>query len=106
MVCRAGSVVFDRISQPEFLTAVAANGEYLCRRLKDLKNPHILDVRGAGLLVGIDLDIPAAEVIVRARSTGLLIINAGEMTLRLAPPLVITREQIDAAVAILGDCLA
>ena len=106
VVCRAGSVVFDRISQPEFLTAVAANGEYLCRRLKDLKNPHILDVRGAGLLVGIDLDIPAAEVIVRARSTGLLVINAGEMTLRLAPPLVIAREQIDVAVANLGDCLA
>ena len=106
VVCRAGSVVFDRISQPEFLTAVSANGEYLCRRLKDLKNPHVLDVRGAGLLVGIDLDIPAAEVIARARSTGLLVINAGEMTLRLAPPLVITREQIDAAVAILGDCLA
>ena len=106
VVCRAGSVVFDRISQPEFLTAVAANGEYLCRRLKDLKNPHILDVRGAGLLVGIDLDIPAAEVIARARSTGLLVINAGEMTLRLAPPLVIAREQIDVAVANLGDCLA
>ena len=106
VVCRAGSVVFDRISQPEFLTAVSANGEYLCRRLKDLKNPHVLDVRGAGLLVGIDLDIPAAEVIARARSTGLLVINAGEMTLRLAPPLVIAREQIDVAVANLGDCLA
>jgi predicted acetylornithine/succinylornithine family transaminase len=105
LVTRAAGVVFDRIARPEFLAAVAANGSYLCESLSELNSPHVGEVRGAGLLVGVDLDIPAAEVIAAARAKGLLIINAGEKTLRIAPPLIVTREQIDEAVAILRDCL-
>ena len=105
LVCRVAAVVFDRIARPEFLSAVAANGEYLVQRLRELGSPHIREVRGAGLLVGVDLDVPAAGVIAAARARGLLVINAGETTLRIAPPLVITRDHIDQAVAILGECL-
>jgi acetylornithine/N-succinyldiaminopimelate aminotransferase len=106
LVTRAAGVVFDRIARPEFLAAVAANGGYLCESLSELNSPHVGEVRGAGLLVGVDLDIPAAEVITAARAKGLLIINAGEKTLRIAPPLIVTRDQIDEAVAVLRDCLA
>ena len=105
LVCRAASVVFDRIARPEFLSAVATNGEYLVRRLRELNSPHVQGVRGAGLLVGVDVDVPAAEVIAEARARGLLIINAGETTLRIAPPLIVTPDHIDQAVAILGECL-
>ncbi|MBP9500771.1 MAG: aspartate aminotransferase family protein [Candidatus Promineofilum sp.] len=105
LVCRAATVVFDRVAQPEFLAAVAENGEYLCRSLRELNSDHVRDVRGAGLLVGVDLDIPAAGVIAAARTLGLLIINAGETTLRIAPPLIVTKEQIDAAIAVLAECL-
>ncbi|MBP6016938.1 MAG: acetylornithine/succinylornithine family transaminase [Candidatus Promineofilum sp.] len=106
LVCRAANVVFDRIAQPAFLAAVAANGAYLLQQLGDLDSPHVREVRGAGLLVGVDLDIPAAGVIAAARAGGLLVINAGETTLRIAPPLIVTPAHIDAAVAILRDCLA
>ncbi len=105
LVCRAAAVVFDRVARPEFLAAVAENGEYLCRGLRELNSDHVRDVRGAGLLVGVDLDIPAAGVIAAARALGLLIINAGETTLRIAPPLIVTKEQIDAAIAVLAECL-
>ncbi len=105
LVCHAATVVFDRIAQPEFLSAVAANGEYLCHRLRELNNPHVLAVRSAGLLVGVDLDIPAAQVMAAARASGLLVINAGETTLRIAPPLIVTKAQIDEAVDILAGCL-
>jgi predicted acetylornithine/succinylornithine family transaminase len=105
LVCRAAGVVFDRIARPEFLVAVTANGEYLRRRLRALNSPHVREVRGAGLLVGVDLDIPAAPVIAAARARGLLVINAGETTLRIAPPLIVTPEHIDEAVAVLGECL-
>ncbi len=71
-----------------------------------LAGGHVLAVRGSGLLVGVDLDIPAAGVIAAARARGLLVINAGEITLRIAPPLIVTREHIDAAADILGDCLS
>ena len=106
LVCHAANVVFDRIARPECLAAVAANGEYLCNRLRELNNPHVLDVRGAGLLVGVDLDMPAAQVMVAARAKGLLVINAGETTLRIAPPMIVTKEQIDEAVQVLAECLS
>lgn len=106
LVTRAASVVFDRVARPEFLAAVAKNGAYLRQRLQALAGGHVLAVRGSGLLVGVDLDIPAAGVIAAARARGLLVINAGEITLRIAPPLIVTREHIDAAADILGDCLS
>ncbi|MCZ2112581.1 MAG: aspartate aminotransferase family protein [Anaerolineae bacterium] len=105
LVCSVANVVFDRVAQPEFLAAVTANGEYLRQQLRELDSPHVLEVRGAGLMVGVDLDIPAAQVMAAARSAGLLVINAGETTLRIAPPLIITKEQIDEGVAVLANCL-
>jgi len=105
VVCRAAQVVFDRVSPPAFLAAVAANGEYLRRRLRELGSSHIVEVRGAGLLVGVELDVPVAPILAAARARGLLVINAGEQVLRIAPPLVVTAEHIDAAVDILSACL-
>jgi predicted acetylornithine/succinylornithine family transaminase len=106
VVCRAAEVVFDRVSQPEFLAAVAENGEYLRRRLRELESKHIVDVRGTGLLVGVELDVPVAPVLAAARKHGLLIINAGDNVLRIAPPLIVTKDHIDTAVDILRECLA
>lgn len=106
LVCRAAEVVFDRIAQPDFLQQVSENGERLRGLLADLPSGHIVDVRGAGLLVGVELDGPVAPVMVAARERGLLIINAGETVIRLAPPLIVTAEQIDTAVGILDQSLA
>jgi predicted acetylornithine/succinylornithine family transaminase len=105
LVCRAAQVVFDRISQPEFLASVAQNGAYLMESLLALDAPQLVDVRGAGLLLGLELSIPVADLIATAREAGLLIISAGENVLRLCPPLIVTRQQIDAALAILSQSL-
>ena len=106
LVCRAAAVVFDRVSQPAFLEAVRAKSLHLQARLHALESDHILAIRGRGLLLGVALDVPAAQVIGAARERGLLVINAGEDVLRLCPPLIITRAQIDDAVDILAECLA
>jgi predicted acetylornithine/succinylornithine family transaminase len=106
VVCRAAEVVFDRVSDPAFLAAVAENGERLRQGLRELNSPRVVEVRGVGLLVGVELDGPAAPIIAAAREKGLLIINAGENVLRIAPPLIVSGEHVDAAVAILGECLA
>jgi len=66
----------------------------------------LVEVRGAGLLVGVELKTAVAPILAAARQRGLLVINAGDNTLRIAPPLIVTRDHIDAAVAILGECLA
>ncbi len=105
LVCTAANVVFDRVSQPEFLAAVKANGEYLQHRLCGLGSSKIVDVRGAGLLVALELNEPVREIIAAARAQGLLIINSGENVIRLCPPLIVNREQIDSAVEIIAQCL-
>lgn len=101
LVCAAANVVFDRVNRPEFLARVRQNGEYLQHRLKTLESEKITAVRGMGLLVAADLTEEAAPVIAKARENGLLVISAGENTLRLAPALTVNRDEIDTAVAIL-----
>ena len=98
LVCRAAEVVFDRVAAPAFLQGVQSNGEYLLQRLRTLESEHIVDVRGAGLLLGVEFDQPVADLIATARDQGVIMINAGENVLRLCPPLIVQREEIDEAV--------
>jgi predicted acetylornithine/succinylornithine family transaminase len=105
LVCRAAQVVFDRVSRPEFLTRVSQNGAFLESQLLALEPHGLVEVRGAGLLLGLEFSTPVAGLIAAARERGLLVISAGENVLRLCPPLIISQEQIAAGVEILGQCL-
>ncbi len=106
LVCAAANVVFDRLNRPEFLEQVRFHGSYLQHRLRTLESDKIVAVRGAGLLVGVLLNEAAAPFIAAARERGLILINAGENVLRLAPALVVNKSEIDTAVDILAACLA
>ena len=105
LVCAAANYLFGRVSQPEFLGQVQANGAYLKHRLEMLESDEITAVRGSGLLVGVAMTGSVKPLIAAARDKGLLVINAGENVLRLAPPLIITKEQIDTAVNVIEACL-
>lgn len=105
LVCRAAQVVFDRVNRPEFLAEVTAVGQYLKEKLWQIASPALVQVRGAGLFVGLELDRPVAPLIAAARERGVILINAGETVIRLAPPLIVTRAEVDTAVSILQDCL-
>ena len=105
LVCRAGCVVFDRVNQPHFLADVQAKGDHLREQLSTLTSPSLLEIRGAGLLVGVEFDQPVAPLITAAAERGLLVISAGENVLRLCPPLIVSYQQIDQAVAVLGAAL-
>jgi predicted acetylornithine/succinylornithine family transaminase len=105
LVCRAAQVVFDRVKQPEFLKQVWENGATLMDLLKELPGDQIVDIRGVGLLVGVEFNRPVASIVSAARENGLLLISAGENVLRLCPPLIITGDQIRTAVAILGNVI-
>ncbi len=95
LVAAVAEKVVSRVANPAFLADVAAKGAYLLERLAEINSPHIQAVRGRGLMVGVDLDIPAADVTAAAHGHGLILINAGTNTLRLVPPLIITRAEID-----------
>jgi predicted acetylornithine/succinylornithine family transaminase len=105
LVCRAAQIVFDRVQQRGFLQAVQQNGAYLQHRLRTLESEKIVSVRGAGLLVGVELNTEAKPVVAACRRQGLLLITAGENVLRLAPPLILTQAQIDEAIPIIEKSL-
>lgn len=105
LVCRAAEVVFDRVNEAQFLQNVRENGAYLRRRLEHIEHESILQIRGKGLLVGIAMTAPVAPLIVAARTQGLMVINAGENVLRLAPPLIVSPSEIDEAVTILEQVI-
>ena len=80
---------------------------YLEQKLDELvaEFPHIKARRGAGLLQGLEFDIPVGEVIVKAMDKGLILINAGANVLRFIPPLIIEKEDVDAMISILRAVL-
>jgi acetylornithine/succinyldiaminopimelate/putrescine aminotransferase len=74
--------------------------------LRAMDSPLVRDVRGRGLLVGIELTKPAVPVVDACREGGLLVLSAGEKVVRLAPPLIVEPAQVQQAVGILREALA
>ena len=106
LICAVASVVVDRISRPEFLASVREKGAYLAERLRQMDSPHVKEVRGRGLMLGLELDVEANRVVQAGYARGLILVNAGDMVLRLVPPLVISRQEMDTAVERLAGILA
>jgi len=100
--------VFDRISDESLLTSVVENGLWLGEKLAGLvaRTPRVRAVRGVGYMWGIDVVEPAADIVARALDAGLLILSAGDYTLRLLPPLIAGREELDAGLAIIEGVLS
>lgn len=105
VVTRAGAVVVKRVMQPEFLAHVREVGEYLLDRLSEINSPHIVEVRGRGLISAVELDIPAASIIQAGYEHGLLMINAGTNVVRFVPPLVIQKSDVDELIEKLTNIL-
>lgn len=99
--------VLDRLSDPELLTSVRARGDELRTALVALQssNGKVRAVRGMGLMWGIDVAEPAKDVVARAMDLGLLICSAGEHTLRLLPPLVISRGDLQRGIDLLARAI-
>ena len=95
IIARAAQVTFHRINTPEFLARVADVGDYLMEGLRGIGSPHIREVRGKGLIIGAELDIPANTIVDAGYQHGLIMVNAGENVLRFVPPLILTRRDVD-----------
>ena len=108
-VCAAaGLAVLDHLEAPGFLDDVAARGLYLVRGLKKLGRAHkdkIADVRGLGLMVGVEFRGEAAAVLKGLREKGILATKAGDKVLRLLPPLIVKRGEIKTLLAALDEVL-
>ncbi len=97
--------VLDRIAQPEFLASVRTKGDHLRDLLAELNSPHITEIRGRGLITGVEMDIDVTPVVDQGYEQGLLTVSAGTNILRYVPPFIITEEELERAAKITGDIL-
>ena len=94
-VTQVAEHVLARLSDPKLLAHVREMGQLMGDELAAIqaRTGRVRAVRGTGLMWGVDVHEPAAAIIERARGLGLLVISAGEHTLRLLPPLVLSRDE-------------
>ena len=103
VVCAAAAAVCDAIDGA-VLENVLQRGAQLAAGLERL--PGVVQVRGAGLLLGAELEGPAAPVVDACREAGVLVLTAGERVLRLAPPLTIAAAEVDHGLAVMTEAMA
>ena len=70
------------------------DGELLKQKLEEIGSPKIREIRGIGLMLAINLKIPAKEIVEKLQEEGVLVLQTGAKTIRLLPPLVISKEEI------------
>jgi acetylornithine/N-succinyldiaminopimelate aminotransferase len=107
LACRAGLFVLDQLTGG-LMDHVTRVGAHLDGRLRALASRHafVTDVRGEGLIRGLELDRPAAAVVDAARARGLLVNATAKTVVRLLPPYIITEQEIDRAIDLLAGALA
>jgi predicted acetylornithine/succinylornithine family transaminase len=105
---RAAAFFLEQLMEGGLLERVRALGDHFERRLRALAlaHPLIVEVRGAGLMRGLELRVDAAPVVDLARARGLLVNRTNERVVRLLPPLTIEAAEIDRAVEVLDGVLA
>ena len=105
LVAAVANAVLDAFDEENILDNVNEVGEYFLSELKKLDKEIIADVRGKGLMVGIELTKPGAEYVDKLREAGFLINCTADKVLRFVPPLTITKSEIDQFVKALDEIL-
>ncbi|WP_295598729.1 acetylornithine transaminase [uncultured Methanobrevibacter sp.] len=105
LVTAAANAVLDVFEEEDILSNVNEVGEYFISELKKLDKEIIADVRGKGLMVGLELAKPGAEYVDKLREAGFLINCTAGNVLRFVPPLTITKAEIDQFVKALDEIL-
>jgi acetylornithine/succinyldiaminopimelate/putrescine aminotransferase len=103
----AANATLDTIMQEGLLDACRERGEYFLASLRKLQARHkiIKEVRGMGLMIACALTIEGADIVNECLKKGLLINCTGGKTLRFVPPLIISQQDVDSAVAILDEVM-
>lgn len=98
LVCAAANATIDYLREHRLPERAADLGEYALGRLRRIESPLIRDVRGLGLMLGVELKVKVTPVLQALMERGVLALPAGPNVLRLLPPLVIERDDLDAAI--------
>jgi len=105
LACRAGLAVFEAIEGENLVQNSKTMGEYFTSKLNSLHTDKIIEIRGRGLMIGIELSVNATEINKKLFGNGYLCGVVGTSILRVLPPLIITKSDIDTFVEVLGGLL-
>ncbi|MEN6476622.1 MAG: aminotransferase class III-fold pyridoxal phosphate-dependent enzyme, partial [Rectinema sp.] len=105
LAAAASLAVLGELGKPGFLASVEAKGAKIMSAVRSWNAPCVREVRGMGLMIGIAVSVPPGDIVAACRERGLLVLTAGDDTVRLLPPLVITEPEIDSGLAILRKVL-
>jgi acetylornithine/LysW-gamma-L-lysine aminotransferase len=105
LACAAAVAALNVIEEEDLPRQALIKGAYLMDKLKQIESPAIREVRGMGLMIGMELKHKVAPYIKALQEKKIIALNAGMTVLRLLPPLVITYEQIDQLVDVLTEVL-
>jgi acetylornithine/succinyldiaminopimelate/putrescine aminotransferase len=108
LACAAGIATIEAIEEDHLLAQAAEVGQYAQEKLRALKDKHsVIDhVRGIGLMIGIQLTRPGAEIVSRCLEKGLRINCTHDTVIRFMPPMIATTAQIDQAIDIFDSVLS
>ena len=98
-------MVLDEICNEETYNKVYENGKFVRDSIKNANLSQVVDVRGFGLMIGIEIKGSSADIKKKAQEKGFLFLTAGPNVIRLLPPIVITREELTATVNVLKELL-
>lgn len=106
-VAAAVNAVFDIFEKKKVLDNVNEVAPYLKERLNEVKAKHsdIVDVRGLGLMCGIEFNHPVGDIVKKAMEKGVIMISAGKNIVRLVPPLVIKKSDVDKFISVLEEVI-
>lgn len=106
-VCCAANTVLDIFEEEELVKKSHDNGLYFMEKLESLKENHdcIVDVRGHGLMVGLELNYQCGDLVTKAQEKGVLINVANGTVVRFVPPLIITKDELDKVVQVLDEIM-
>jgi acetylornithine/LysW-gamma-L-lysine aminotransferase len=103
--CAAAIAALGVIEEEKLARQALVKGAYLRDRLREINSPNIREVRGMGLMVGVEMKEKAAPYIKALQKRMIIALNAGMTVIRLLPPLVISYEQIDHLAEVLAEVL-
>lgn len=106
LACAGANVVLDELTKPGFIDAVNEKGNYIRETIKSWNLPCVVEVRGMGLVIGVQVKSNPVEYEKACLAKGLLFSTAGDDVLRFVPPLNISKKEIEAGLAILKEVLS
>lgn len=106
LACAGANVVLDELTKPGFMDAVNEKGNYIRETIKSWNLPCVVEVRGMGLVIGVQVKSNPVEYEKACLAKGLLFSTAGDDVLRFVPPLNISKKEIEAGLAILKEVLS